>query len=138
MKKTMAALFAATMLMTLMAAPALADPPIRFTDSNTFTDFDPCSGLEDEITINFDVSIHEHRNNFVVHVGRSGHTALGYEMIAGVEAFVGNKGGERGSFVDQWRHPDGSKFMVHGSFAYNANQDEVLVDRFSITCIGNG
>jgi hypothetical protein len=126
------------MSMTLMAAPALADRPFHFSDARTFFDIDPCSGEEDEITLNFDFSIHEHRNNFVAHVDRSGSTALGYEMIAGTETFVGNKGGERGSFVDQWRHPDGSTFMVHGSFAFNANQGEVLVDRFSITCIGNG
>ncbi len=123
---------------TLFAAPALADKPFTFADSVTFVDVNPCSGVEDEITINVEVSIHEHRNNFVVHVGRSGSTVSGYTMIAGAESFVANKGVERGTFVDQWRHPDGSKFMVHGNFLFNANQGEVLVDNFSLTCIGNG
>ncbi len=126
------------LLTAMLAAPALADSPVRFTDSVTFGDVNPCSGLDDEITLNFDVAIHEHRNNFVVTVQRSGSTTSGYTMIAGSETFVANNGGERGRFVDQWRHPDGTKFRVLGSFNYNANKDEVLVDEFSLTCIGNG
>ena len=126
------------MFATVLAVPALADAPFTFSDSSTFEDVNPCSGEVDEITINFEVSIHEHRNNFVVTVGRSGSTDSGYTMIGGTETYVENRGGVHDAFVDQWRHPDGSKFMVHGIIGYNANQDEVKVEKFGLTCIGNG
>lgn len=138
MRRLLMMLAALAMLMTITAAPALADRPFTFTDSVTFIDVNPCTGHDDEITINVEVAIHEHRNNFVVHVDRSGHTLAGYDMIAGTESFVATHGIERGTFVDQWRHPDGSKFKVHGSFAYNLNQDELKFDNFRLECIGNG
>ncbi|MCZ6519596.1 MAG: hypothetical protein O6853_07355, partial [Actinobacteria bacterium] len=108
MKRLIKAVTVALMLVMLLAAPALADRPFTFTDSDTFVDVNPCTGLDDEITINVEVTIHEHRNNFVVYVGRSGSTASGYTMIGGTESFVANSGVERGTFVDQWRNPDGS------------------------------
>ena len=138
MRRLIEAVTVALVFVMLASAPALADRPFTFTDSVTFVDVNPCTGLDDEITINVEVSIHEHRNNFVVYVGRTGSTASGYTMISGTESFVANNGVERGAFVDQWRHPDGSKFMVHGRFVFNVNQLEVLVDGFSLTCIGNG
>lgn len=137
MRRLIKSVTVALVLVMLLAAPALANPPFTFTDSVTFVDENPCTGLDDEITINVEVTIHEHRNNFVVYVGRSGSTASGYTMIGGTDSFVANSGVERGAFVDQWRHPDGSKFMVHGSFVFNINQLEFQVDRFSLTCIGN-
>ena len=139
MRRLIKAMTVALVLVMLVAAPALADPPSTFTDSPPpFVDVNPCTGLDHDITLNFEVSIHEHQNNFVVHVGRTGSTDDGYTMIGGTESFVANSGVERGTFVDQWRHPDGSKFMVHGSFVFNVNQLELQVDRFSLTCIGNG
>ena len=138
MKRLIKSVTVALVLVMLLAAPALANPPLTFTDSVTFVDVNPCTGLDHEITINFEVSIHEHRNNFVVRVGRSGSTDDGYTMIGGTESFVANNGVERGTFVDQWRNPDGSKFMVHGRFVFNINQLEFQVDGFSLTCIGNG
>ena len=71
MRKLLTTMAALAMLMTITAVPALADRPFTFTDSSTFVDIDPCTGHDDEITIDVEVSIHEHRNNFVVHVARS-------------------------------------------------------------------
>ena len=59
-------------------------------------------------------------------------------MSAGTESFVASDGIERGTFVDQLRRADGSKLKVHGSFAYNLNQDELKFDNFRLECIGNG
>ena len=75
MRRTFYAVVVGTMFMTLTAAPpVLADKPVTFTDSVTFTDVNPCTGVDHELTIEFVVSIHEHQNNFVVHLDRSGTT----------------------------------------------------------------
>lgn len=124
-------------LVMLMVTPVSAERPFTFSDSVTFTDVNPCDGLDMEVTINFVVSIHEHPNNFVVVVDRSGTIDSGFTMIAGAESFVENRNVVRGAFVDQWRHPDGSKFRVRGNFIFNVNQLELLVDNFSLLCIGD-
>ncbi|MGI9605108.1 MAG: hypothetical protein ACR2P0_03120 [Acidimicrobiales bacterium] len=115
---------------------AAADPPATFSDSVTFHDINPCSGDEHEITLNFEIREHQgHKNNFVVHLSRTGTTDDGYVMNHGVETITGNKNVFRAHFTDQWRHADGSKFRVKGVFV--AKEDGVVVDRFDITCIGN-
>ena len=138
MRRMIFAVIVSTMLMTLMAAPpVLADKPVTFTDSVTFTDVNPCSGVDHEVTIDVVVSIHEHRNSVVAHADRSGTTDSGFTMIAGTESFVANGNVERGAFTDQWRHPDGSKFVAQGQFVFNLNQQEFLVDNSSLRCLGN-
>jgi hypothetical protein len=134
----MYAVVVGTMFMTLTAAPpVLADKPVTFTDSVTFTDVNPCTGVDHEVTIDFVVAIHEHQNNFVVHLDRSGTTDSGFTMIAGTDSFVANANVEREAFTDQWRHPDGSKFVAQGEFVFNLNQGELLVNNFSLRCLGN-
>jgi hypothetical protein len=138
MRRTFYAVVVGAMFMTLTAAPpVLADEPVTFTDSVTFTDVNPCTGVDHEVTIDVVVSIHEHQHNFVVHVDRSGTTDSGFTMIAGTESFVANANVERGAFTDQWRHPDGSKFVAQGQFVFNLNQSELLVDNSSLRCLGN-
>ena len=136
MRKTTGAIVAIAMLFA--AAPAVADAPISITDSSTFVDVNPCTEEPHEVTINFDVSLHLHGDREVVSIARSGSTDDGYTMIAGAESFVFNGNVARGAFVDQWRNDDGSKFMVHGNFLFHIKKDELLVDRFRLTCIGNG
>ena len=138
MRRTFYAVVVGTMFMTLTAAPpVLADKPVTFTDSVTFTDVNPCTGVDHELTIEFVVSIHEHQNNFVVHLDRSGTTDSGFTMIAGTDSFVANANVEREALTDQWRHPDGSKFVAQGQFVLNLNQGEVLVNHGSLRCLSN-
>jgi hypothetical protein len=137
MRRLFQAVALATVIATVFAAPALADKPVTFEDSDTFIDVNPCDGSEHEITIDLVVSIHEHQNSFVVHLKRSGTTDSGFTMIAGTESFVANNSVERGTFQDQWQHPDGSKFRASASFVFNANTGELLVDRFALVCLGS-
>jgi hypothetical protein len=83
------------------------------------------------------VSIHEHQNNTVVHVERSGTTDSGFIMIAGTYSFVANANVEREALTDQWRHPDGSKFVAQGQVVFNLNKGEVSVEHGSLRCLGN-
>ena len=128
----------ALLFVGLSAAPALADKPTEDSFSVTFPSVNPCTGLGHEVTLNLEFRDHlGHDGNFVGHLSRTGSTDDGYVMNHGVDNFVFNGNVIRAAFTDQWRHADGSKFKVHGVFVLDLSAGEVLVDRFSLTCIGN-
>ena len=122
-------------LLGLSAGTASADRPFEVSFSDTFTDVNPCTGDEQEITINLVASIHEHGDRQVVHVDRTGTTDDGYVMDHGVETFVFNGHVARGSFTDNWVDSNGSRFQAKGSFVDNLNKGELMVDRFRLRCI---
>lgn len=124
-------------LFVVMAAPAAADAPILLSESFTFVDENPCTGEDHQVTIDVETSVHLHDDRVVIYESRSGTTDSGYTMIAGTLSFVDNGNVVRGAFVDQWRNDDGSKFRARGNFLINLNTEELLVDNFSLTCIGN-
>ena len=130
-------LAAGACLVGLGTVPAAADAPARFSDSVTFTAVNPCTGQEHDITLNFEIAEHQHRNNFVVHSSRTGETSDGYVMKHGSESFVDNGNVARGAFTDNWRSSDGSKFKAQGVFVFDITNEELRVDRFSLRCIGN-
>jgi hypothetical protein len=119
----------------IFAAPAGADKPLIIEDSFTFTDVNPCTELVDEITIEVVVSIHNHKNNNVATIKRTGFTDSGYTMEHSNETQVRNKGGAHFRFNDVWTNDEGSKFTVKGVFVENANKGEVVVDRFTFNCL---
>lgn len=123
-------------LASLGAAPAAADAPVEFSDSVTFTDVNPCSGLPMKVTINNELREHQHPNNFVGHISKTGTTSDGYVMDNGVENFVANRNVVRGAFTDNWRHPDGSKFKAQGMFVFDLTNEELRVDQFTLRCVG--
>ncbi len=137
MRRIVAVATAAGLLVTMLGAPVGADAPIEESFSVTFPDINPCTESEMEVTINFQISLHEgHKNNFVATVQRTGSVDPGgYTMVSGNETFVANRGGERGHFNDVWRNDAGSAFRAWGVFAFNAQQDELKVDRFRLQCI---
>ena len=57
-------------------------------------------------------------------------------MVAGAENFVDNGNRLKDTFVDQWRHADGSKFTVHGGVVVDLDSGELVVDQLSLRCIG--
>jgi hypothetical protein len=118
----------------LIASPVSADQPLEFSDSVTFTDFNPCTNEPHEITINVDVRLHLHGDNEIVHVSRTGSTDDGYVMKHGVETQVFNGKVLRSGFTDNWHSDDGSKFKAQGVFV--AREDGVLVDNFRLRCVG--
>lgn len=120
----------------VIAAPSSADRPDSFVTSVTFTDVNPCSGTDHDVTLVFDVSVHRHGDNRVVHIGRSGSTSDGFEMIAGSGTFISNGNVQHDVFTDQWRHSDGAKFMVHGQFIGDLDGGDLQVENFRLQCIG--
>ena len=90
------------------------------------------------MTINFEGREHlGHNGNYVDHIKRTGTTSDGYVMNHGVENFVFNGNVARGSFTDQWRNPDGSKFKAQGVFVFDISAGEPVVDKLDVSCIGN-
>jgi hypothetical protein len=126
------------MLSAVLAVPASANPPVVFPDSGVpFPDTNPCSGAGMLVTIDAIVRIHEHQNNFVVHVKKSGTTDDGFVMVNGTESFMANGNVERGAFTDMWRNDAGDRFRASGRFVFNINTGTLQVDTFSLTCLGN-
>lgn len=138
MSKAIGALVASAMLVVLMAAPALADKPFTISDSETFTDVNPCSGLEHEITRDFTLTIHEHRNNVVVQVDSTVVTDDGFEG-SGHETFVDNGNIVTGTLNFVLDNPEtGAKFTVKGHFTFDIRNNELRVERFVFNCVKDG
>ena len=140
MRRNVALLIATCLVFVgLGATAASADQPTEFSFPDTFTDINPCGGPDQEITINLEFTEHQqHNRNFVGHVKRTGTTDSGYVMDHGVESFQLNGNVVRGAFTDIWRNDDdGSMFKAQGVFVFNFGTGELLVDRFSLLCIGN-
>lgn len=137
MRRTIA-VFGMTLLLVAGLTPAaFADEPVLITDSDTFTDVNPCTGEGHEVTINFEFYDHEHENGaFVSPAVRSGTTDDGYVMQNGRDILVFTGNIVVAPFMDQWRHPDGSKFVARGVFVGDFRDFQIRVDTFSLECIG--
>lgn len=120
----------------LGTTPLGADAPTTVSAVDVFPDTNPCSGEPMLVTINFEGRFHEHKNVFVGHGSKTGSTSDGYVMNHGVDNFVSNNNIERGAFTDNWRNSDGSKFKAQGSFVFDLRSGELLVDNFSLRCVG--
>ena len=136
-RKLIGVLAALLVISTVYIPQAGADQPAQFEVSVTFPDVNPCTGSDIDITLNLVIKEHEHRNNFVATLQRTGSTSDGFVMQSGTESYVETPNGARGSFMDQWRGPDGQKFRVRGVFVFNDNQGDLKTDQFSLLCIGN-
>lgn len=137
MRRLLVAAAVAAMTVSTLAAPASADQPAEFTVSNTFPAVDVCTGNEVEVTLTFDISIHEHRNNWLGTVQRSGSIEPGgYTMLSGNETFVVNQGGAHGHINEIWRNDEGSAVRLLAVFVFNAPQGEVKVDQVRLECVG--
>jgi hypothetical protein len=134
LRKMLMAVLAGVLFTTIFAAPALADRPFTYTDSETFEDVNPCTGLDHEVTLEFFVNIHQHQNNFVGYAQRSGTTSSGYTMH-GRDSFVANHSVERFTSTDVWRDADGSMFIVQARFTFDLYSQEVITEGGSFRCI---
>jgi hypothetical protein len=134
-KRLSLALTSAVLFTALVAMPAAADPPVESTDSVMFPDVNPCSGLIHQVTIDFEIRLHQHQNRVVVHIGRTGSTDSGYRMDHGVLNAQNNGNVAKQTFSDIWSRDDGSKFKAQGTFVLDLSNNAARVDRFSIRCI---
>lgn len=136
---------AVLVLAALGTAPAAADNPEPFPDSFSFPSINPCTGAPHLVTIDVMVRFHEHHNNFVINITRSGSTSDGFVMHNGTETQNYNPVSEVATtqFKDFWRNSEtGQRFHVRGNQTLvfgdgiEAPPTEVRVENFSLRCIG--
>ncbi len=126
-------------LLAGMTNLANADRPVEFSGSSfNPSATNPCSGEPHEITFLFDVSLHEHTNNLVATVARSGFTSDGFVMFAGRETQNLNlsSGVFNGNFVDMWRSDDGQMFQARGVTVIDLDTFDIKVNKFTLRCLG--
>jgi hypothetical protein len=117
----------------LGAVPAAADAPAEFSFSVTFSDVNPCTGADHDVTLNLDVREHVHGDRVVAHESRTGTTSDGYVMENGQKNFVFNGNVARAAFHDTWRDDSGSIFKAQGHFVEKI--DGIVVDDFRLRCV---
>lgn len=130
-----------TLVMFASSSPLQADKPFQVFDfANTFIDLDPCTGLDQEITLYFTGYLHVHKKNFVLMVDRSGESDAGYYMFSGNELQTFNTVNQifRYNFVDMWRNVDGRLWQVRGLFMIDETTGDVKLDKFSFKCLNDG
>lgn len=123
------------MLATMVTvAPAAADPPVEYTQTDVFEDLNPCDPPNThQVTITFNVKLHEHKNNTVLIVDSWATTDTGFEG-PGHETTVLNKNNELTTFGFVQANPaTGEKYTVKGNI--KIVQGEIKVDNFAFKCI---
>lgn len=123
------------MLATMITvAPAAADPPVEFTQTDTFEDLNPCDPPNThQITITFNVKLHEHNKNTVLIVDSWATTDTGFEG-SGHETTVLTEDHQLTTFNFVQTNPaTGEKYTVKGNI--KIVQGEVQVDNFTFNCV---
>ena len=136
MRRSLTLLATVAILIGLVAAPAAADRPTEFPYLDEFKDFDPCTGLPMDVTLEGTRFVHEHKNNLVDRLGeRTGSTSSGYVLIGGHDNLRITKNGVFVSFKEVWRNPDnGDKMQTTMRFRLVGNAS--VVDSLDLRCVG--
>ncbi len=124
----------AGLLSGLMAVPALAGPTVEITETVTFPNLNPCDAPNThEVTIVFNVGIHEHPNNTVFVVDSTITTDDGFEGTGHeTSVFNGNAVARTLNFVAT--QPETGEKMTIKAHMTMAN-DELRVDNFTLNCV---
>jgi hypothetical protein len=133
---TILATVLATALGLFVAGPAAADPPITISDTDTFTDVDPCTGQVHEVTIAVTFVVHLHDDTTVARGIRTLTTTGGYSG-EGTSSFVENGNIEVFRFTDLLTDGSGNRIRASGVFVLDLSRDTVRVDEFELTCVGS-
>jgi len=136
MRRSLTLLATVAILIGLVAAPAAADKPTEIPYLDEFTDFDPCTGEEMDVTVEGTIFLHEHKNNLVHRLGeRTGSTSSGYVLIGGHDNFRENNNGVYVSFKEVWRNPgNGDKMQTTMRFRLVGNAP--VVGSLDLRCVG--
>jgi hypothetical protein len=137
MRRLAISVLAALLLVGLVAAPAAADPPRWFTDSEVIPDFtNPCTGLEQTLNLTIEGYRHDshdkNQNNFIYKVVVTGFATdeetgveNGWVIERGREHFMWNDIHRVvATFHHIWRNDEGSKYTVNGVWLFNADTGE--------------
>lgn len=134
MRRTLFVLVGVAVMVLGLALPAAADRPVEITNTTTFVDLNPCDAPNThEVTIEFNIKVHEHRNNTVLVIDSAASTDDGF-VGNGHETTVFTDGNTVSTFNFVQSNPDtGEKFTVKGNI--KIVQDDVKVDNFTFNCV---
>lgn len=134
-----AVVIAVVSMLVGMALPALADPPVKSTFTVTFEASNPCIEGTDVFTSTFTVYDHfGHRNNYVSPAPITGTTAAGFVLEHGTSIIVENPANRIVTFNEVFTHPDGSRFVAHGTTVLDLDSGQTRVDFYAERCVIDG
>jgi hypothetical protein len=121
-----------------LALPAAADRPITVTQEDVFLDQNPCAdpGVLHEVTIISELHIHQHPNNTVITIKRTGTTDSGFEMINGTAHVVDNGNIFTLGLTDLWHNPTtGERFLARFTLVVDLNESIVRAENGALICL---
>lgn len=129
------------LVLLVTAGPALADNPEPFWDGVVYDAPDPCNPSETTtFTVDWLVTIHEHKNNTVIQVKTWEQTDSGFIVEGkGPQTYVTTTNTANGSWNIIVPNPEtGAKYATRGSFNIDLSTGEMRVDRAETYCIKTG
>lgn len=136
MKRLLIAALLAASLVLVLVASAGAGPPVESADEVTFTDVDPCTGLEHEVTIVTTFFDHFHEGLSVGRGASSLTTSSGY-VGHGTASFVQNRNVVVFRLTDLLADGSGNRIKASILFVLDLSSDTTRVDRSDLTCLGS-
>jgi hypothetical protein len=136
MRKLLIAPLVGAMFVLSAASPAAADPAFEVSIVETFTDIDPCTGLEHEVTLDVTFYVHNHDDDSVARGVRSLSTTLGYTG-GGTSSYVWNGNVEMFRLTDVITNESGDKILARAVFQADLRNETARIDKFDLTCLGS-
>jgi hypothetical protein len=136
MNRVVTLLVSVVLLVGLVAAPAVANPPERF---GPFTDVidgvDPCTGEDHQLTIIWTISVKETDDTFTGRVRMSGTTSAGYTMVDSRHIVKDAPNGFKDvNYELWWNESTGDVYEFNGVF-YFSEASGMVVDEVTLTCL---
>jgi hypothetical protein len=120
----------------ILATPAAADPPTQFSDSVTFVDVNPCTGLDHAVTIAVTVFEHFHDGRVVGHAKRTITTDPTGFVGHGTDSVVDNGQIFKFRLTDILTNPDGDRIRARFVIVIDLSTETVRVEKGELTCLG--
>jgi hypothetical protein len=135
LRRTVAALGAATLVVALLASPAEADPATVVTAEETFEDVNPCTGEIHTVSIALTLFLHDHGDLFVAHVESTVTTTPTGFSGSGTRTVVESERLLVARLTDVLTNEAGSRIMASLVFVADPATGTVRVERAELTCV---
>lgn len=121
-------------LIGTLAAPAAANAPVAIPLSEVFVDVNPCTGLDQTITVTGTLYVHDNDGALVVTADRTITTSAGFEG-RGTSTFVNNGEVSRFSLRDMLVSDSGARIRAGFILVLDLATGEVKAFPGAVTCV---
>ena len=128
------ALSVALALMGAFAEPAAANAPLAITFSEVFVDVNPCTGLDQTITVTGTLYVHDNDGALVITADRTITTSAGFEG-RGTSTRVDNAEVSRISLRDMLVSDSGARMRAGFILVLDLATGNVKVFHGAVTCV---